>query len=307
MACCNFWGLSYATCHASLPKTDYYRAMLLVELHEPGLFLREIALAELTFTGVTHTDHERPASVSGMEVDAEEAAEQQDGVTATAEGVLDTEEAVAAEFAHGGAAAQYRNQWLCVKANFVEKQGIVFLRTALGGKTVADGVIGEWFPRGGSDKVTQLLSAAGLLVGGVRVFKAAPVECFGRGAKKYLAFGNRPSRVVKVEMEARNAGTFVRDDGAADTAVDDTAVPPSSSSSSSSLPLGYYEGPGYLYHDSKRQKRASAAGAAAAVAADQESDAAFMARVEPPPQQQRGQGQGQEKGGGGAAEAAAAA
>ena len=51
--------------------------------------------------------------------------------------VLDTEEAVAAEFAFGGPAASYRNQWLCVKAAFTQKNGIVFLGTALGAKSVA--------------------------------------------------------------------------------------------------------------------------------------------------------------------------
>ena len=51
--------------------------------------------------------------------------------------VLDTEEAVAAAFAFGGPAASYRNQWLCVKAAFTQKNGIVFLGTALGAKSVA--------------------------------------------------------------------------------------------------------------------------------------------------------------------------
>ena len=54
--------------------------------------------------------------------------------------VLDTEEAVAAEFALGGPAASYRNQWLCVKAAFTQKDGIVFLGTALGAKSVVANV-----------------------------------------------------------------------------------------------------------------------------------------------------------------------
>ena len=36
-----------------------------------------------------------------------------------------TEEAVAAEFAIGGAAASFCGQWLCVKAGFEKKDGVV--------------------------------------------------------------------------------------------------------------------------------------------------------------------------------------
>ena len=112
--------------------------------------------------------------------------------------VLDTEEAVAAEFAFGGPAASYRNQWLCVKAAFTQKDGIVFLGTALGAKSVATNVMTEWFPGRSTRKNSSLASDGGLLVGGVLVFKARRDECFGRGAKQYLAFGKRPTRIASV-------------------------------------------------------------------------------------------------------------
>ena len=143
--------------------------------------------------------------------------------------VLDTEEAVAAEFAFGGPAASYRNQWLCVKAAFTQKDGIVFLGTALGAKSVAANVIKEWFPGRRTPKSTTLVSD-GLLVGGVLVFKARRDECYGRGAKQYLAFGKRPTRIVQTEMEERIRGTYVPDP---EGIIDDTA-----SSSSSSSPSG---------------------------------------------------------------------
>ena len=82
--------------------------------------------------------------------------------------VLDTEEAVAAEFALGGPAASYRNQWLCVKASFTQKDGIVFLGTALGAKSVATNVTTEWFPGRSTRKNSSLASDGGLLVGGVK-------------------------------------------------------------------------------------------------------------------------------------------
>ena len=52
-----------------------------------------------------------------------------------------TEEAVAAEFAIGGAAASFCGQWLCVKAGFEKKDGVVFLRDALGTKAPSDDVL----------------------------------------------------------------------------------------------------------------------------------------------------------------------
>ena len=78
--------------------------------------------------------------------------------------VLDTEEAVAAEFAFGGPAASYRNQWLCVKAAFTQKNGIVFLGTALGAKSVAANVINEWFPGRRTPKSTTLVSDDAVLL-----------------------------------------------------------------------------------------------------------------------------------------------
>ena len=63
-----------------------------------------------------------------------------------------TEEAVAAEFAIGGAAASFCGQWLCVKAGFEKKDGVVFLRDALGTKAPSDDVlkaVGDETRRGG--------------------------------------------------------------------------------------------------------------------------------------------------------------
>ena len=126
---------------------------------------------------------------------------------------MHTEEAVAAEFAFGGPAASYRNQWLCVKAAFTQKDGIVFLGTALGAKSVAANVINEWFPGRRTPKSTTLVSDDGLLVGGVLVFKARRDECYGRDAKQYLAFGKRPTRIVQTEMDERIRGTYARSGG----------------------------------------------------------------------------------------------
>ncbi len=72
---------------------------------------------------------------------------------------------------------------------------------------------------------------------GVRVFRAAPTECYGDGAEKYLAFRQRPKRAVRKEMEDRNSGEFVRDD---DVDADTDAPSSSSSSLSSSAVQGYY-------------------------------------------------------------------
>ena len=98
----------------------------------------------------------------------------------------------------------------------------------------------KWFKRGGSGVVKELLSPKGLLVNGVRVFRAAPTEGYGDGAEKYLAFRQRPKRAVRKEMEDRNSGEFVRDDDVdADTGAPSSS-PSSSSSLSSSAVQGYY-------------------------------------------------------------------
>ena len=129
-----------------------------------------------------------------------------------------TEEAVAAEFAIGGAAASFCGQWLCVKAGFEKKDGVVFLRDALGTKAPSDDVlkaVGDetrWWTRG--DVSNALLSPTGLRVGSVQVFKAAPGECHGRAAKRYIAFGTRPRNEdgslanVRDQMLARMASTL---------------------------------------------------------------------------------------------------
>ena len=153
-----------------------------------------------------------------------------------------TEEAVAAEFAIGGAAASFCGQWLCVKAGFEKKDGVVFLRDALGTKAPSDDVlkaVGDetrWWTRG--DVSNALLSPTGLRVGSVQVFKAAPGECHGRAAKRYIAFGTRPRNEdgslanVRDQMLARMAGTLGSNGGTAASTATTTTAPSSSSSSS---------------------------------------------------------------------------
>ena len=148
-----------------------------------------------------------------------------------------TEEAVAAEFAIGGAAASFCGQWLCVKAGFEKKDGVVFLRDALGTKAPSDDVlkaVGDetrWWTRG--DVSNALLSPTGLRVGSVQVFKAAPGECHGRAAKRYIAFGTRPRNEdgslanVRDQMLARMAGTLGSNGGTAASTATTTTAPPS--------------------------------------------------------------------------------
>jgi len=165
-----------------------------------------------------------------------------------------TGEAVAAEFAIGGAAASFCGQWRCVKAGFEKKDGIVFLRDALGTKAPSDDAlkaVGDetrWWTKG--DVSNALLSPTGLRVGFVQVFKAAPGECHGRAAKRYIAFGTRPRNEdgslanVKDQMLARMAGTLGSNGGTvASTATATTAA--ASSSSSSSYSSSSAVGPGY--------------------------------------------------------------
>ena len=168
-----------------------------------------------------------------------------------------TEEAVAAEFAIGGAAASFCGQWLCVKAGFEKKDGIVFLRDALGTKAPSDDVlkaVGDetrWWTKG--DVSNALLSPTGLRVGSVQVFKAAPGECHGRAAKRYIAFGTGPRNEdgslanVKDQMLARMAGTLGSNGGTVASTAATTAAAASSSSSSSSSPSppSSAVGPGY--------------------------------------------------------------
>ena len=161
-----------------------------------------------------------------------------------------TEEAVAAEFAIGGAAASFCGQWLCVKAGFEKKDGVVFLRDALGTKAPSDDVlkaVGDetrWWTRG--DVSNALLSPTGLRVGSVQVFKAAPGECHGRAAKRYIAFGTRPRNEdgslanVRDQMLARIAGTLGSNGGTAASTATTTTAPSSFSSSSSSSSSSYY-------------------------------------------------------------------
>ena len=103
-----------------------------------------------------------------------------------------------------------------------------------------------------------LLSPTGLRVGSVQVFKAAPGECHGRAAKRYIAFGTRPRNEdgslanVRDQMLARMASTLGSNGGTAASTATTTTAPSSSSSSSSSV------GPGYdASADAARHRRES--------------------------------------------------
>ena len=98
-------------------------------------------------------------------------------------------------------------------------------------------------------------SPTGLRVGSVQVFKAAPGECHGRAAKRYIAFGTRPRNEdgslanVRDQMLARMAGTLGSNGGTAASTATTTTAPSSSSSS---------VGPGYdASADAARHRRES--------------------------------------------------
>ena len=146
--------------------------------------------------------------------------------------VLTTEEQVAARFASGCPAAAYRGEWLCFEAGFKAKGGIVFLEQAIG-KAVDRSVLQGW--KGAAkgsrrQRMTNLNSQDGLLVNDVLIFKAEPGECYGEKAK-YIAFGERPSECVAVQMKERlkhEKGTGSVGNG------NEMEMRPASSSSSSS-------------------------------------------------------------------------
>ena len=150
-----------------------------------------------------------------------------------------TEEAVAAEFAIGGAAASFCGQWLCVKAGFEKKDGVVFLRDALGTKAPSDDVlkaVGDetrWWTKG--DVSNALLSPTGLRVGSVQVFKAAPGECHGRAAKRYIAFGTRPRNDTEDCDECNEGAAIVDDVGLGIALLSSKEAAPASPPSSSSF------------------------------------------------------------------------
>ena len=98
--------------------------------------------------------------------------------------VLRTEEQVAGLFACGGPAAAYRGEWLCFEAAFKAKGGIVFLDQVIG-KEVDKCALQGWkgAAKGGiKQRMTNLRSHGGLLVGGVPIFKAEPDECYGENS-----------------------------------------------------------------------------------------------------------------------------
>ena len=117
---------------------------------------------------------------------------------------LRTEEEVAGQFAYGGPAAAYRREWICFEAAFKAKGGIVFLNQVIG-KEVDKCVLQGWKGVAKGEKrqrMTDLRSHGGLLVGGVPIFLAGPDECFGEKAK-YVAFGERPLECVYLQMNER--------------------------------------------------------------------------------------------------------
>ena len=78
-----------------------------------------------------------------------------------------------------------------------KNHGILPLRTIVGEPLHMEDIKSSWFPGGkkGSNTNKQLLSD-GLLVGGVKVFKADMAQCCGCKAK-YVAFGSKPDVLVK--------------------------------------------------------------------------------------------------------------
>ena len=158
--------------------------------------------------------------------------------------VLTTEEQVAARFASGCPAAAYRGEWLCFEAGFKAKGGIVFLEQAIG-KAVDRSVLQGW--KGAAkgsrrQRMTNLNSQDGLLVNDVLIFKAEPGECYGEKAK-YIAFGERPSECVAVQMKERlkhEKGTGSVGNG---NEMEMRPASSSSSSSSSSSPSAPFSSP----------------------------------------------------------------
>ena len=78
-----------------------------------------------------------------------------------------------------------------------KNHGALLLRAIVGEPLHMEDIKSSWFPGGkkGSNTNKQLLSD-GLLVGGVKVFKAGRTQCFGDKAK-YVAFGSKPDVPVK--------------------------------------------------------------------------------------------------------------
>ena len=105
---------------------------------------------------------------------------------------------LAAKFKQGGAPGTYRVKWLLVGAadtatedGIAKNHGALLLRAIVGETLHMVDIKSSWFPGGkkGSNTNQQLLSD-GVLVRGVKVFKADTAQCFGDKAK-YVTFGGK--------------------------------------------------------------------------------------------------------------------
>ena len=148
-------------------------------------------------------------------------------------------ESVAAKFRAGDGLEGYLGRWLLLEAadtatedRLAKKHGILLLRAIVGEPLHMEDIKSSWFPGGkkGSSTNKQLLSG-GLLVGGVKVFKADRTQCFGCKAK-YVAFGSKPDAPVK---EAYSIGSTASGGscGSGASGAARGSPPPTSSSSSS--------------------------------------------------------------------------
>ena len=120
-------------------------------------------------------------------------------------------ESLAAEFRSGESLDSHCGMWLLLEAadtvtegRLAKNHGILLLRNIVGETLHMEDTKSSWFPGGkkGSNTNKQLLSD-GLLVGGVKVFKADTAQCIGDKAK-YVAFGGKPDVPVK---EAYSTGS----------------------------------------------------------------------------------------------------
>ena len=152
-------------------------------------------------------------------------------------------ESVAAKFRAGDGLEGYLGRWLLLEAadtatedRLAKKHGILLLRAIVGEPLHMEDIKSSWFPGGkkGSNTNKQLLSG-GLLVGGVKVFKADRTQCFGCKAK-YVAFGSKPDAPVK---EAYSIGSTASGGscGSGASGAARGSPPPTSSSSSSPAPM----------------------------------------------------------------------
>ena len=98
---------------------------------------------------------------------------------------------MAAKFRAGDGLEGYLGRWLLLEAadtatedRLAKKHGILLLRAIVGEPLHMEDIKSSWLPGGkkGSNTNKQLLSG-GLLVGGVKVFKADRTQCFGDKAR----------------------------------------------------------------------------------------------------------------------------